>query len=94
MKNIVHEEIDGEDSFITVSIKDLHTWALEAMNALSDGMTWHKMNEPENSHPLIIAAPEECADAFVYTVLMRLAEDGIASTDVDDSDELAETADD
>lgn len=87
IKNTVHDEIDGEDSFITVSIKDLHIWAVDAMDALSDGLAWHKMNEPENSHALVMASPTECADAFIYTVLMKLAEHGAAAVDDDALDD-------
>ena len=88
MENTIHDDDNGGD-FITVSVNDLHRWALEAMVALSDGLTWHREDTPEEEHPLVMASPSDCADTFVYTVLMHLAQDGMMA-----ADDLGEDEDD
>lgn len=90
MQNMIHD--DGEDDtqdFITVSVGDMHAWILEAMVALSDGLSWHAVNKPDESHPLVMASPDECADAAVYAILMKLSEDGMSDL-IDDVSESSE----
>jgi hypothetical protein len=80
MENTIHDDDNGGD-FITISVNDLHDWALEAMVMLSDGLTWHREDNPEEEHPLVMASPTDCADALIYVILMRLAQDGMVAVD-------------
>lgn len=90
MQNMIHD--DGDDTtqdFITISVGDMHAWILEAMIALSDGLAWHTAAEPDKDFPLVMASPDECADAAVYGILMKLSEDGMSDS-IDDAPESGE----
>lgn len=93
MENMIHDG-DENDDYITISVGDMHAWILEAMIALSDGLTWHPVNNPEDEKPLVMAAPAECADAAVYGVLMKLSEElGIDVDKADTADNVVEFSD-
>jgi|LakMenEpi03Aug12_release.lakeMendotaPanAssembly.Ray.scaffolds.fasta_scaffold121930_2 hypothetical protein len=93
MENMIHDG-DENDDYITVSVGDMHAWILEAMIALSDGLSWHPADNPEDEKPLVMASPSECADAAVYGVLIKLSEElGIDTDKMADADGRVEFSD-